>query len=165
MIKNFVLDTNVLLHDPNAVFKFQDNRVIIPITVIEELDHFKKDLNMLGRNARTVSKFIDKIRVTGSLSEGIALDHGGELRVAFGGEGNSLLPAELYGEKKDNHILATALSVRAREKDVPVVVISKDTNLRIKADALGLRAEDYESGRVEIELLHASETVQHFALV
>jgi predicted ribonuclease YlaK len=60
LIKNFVLDTNVLLHDPNAIYKFQDNRVFIPITVIEELDHFKKDLNMLGRNARTVSKFVDK---------------------------------------------------------------------------------------------------------
>ena len=57
MIKNFVLDTNVLLHDPNALFHFEDNRVIVPITVIEELDHFKKDLNMLGRNARTVSKW------------------------------------------------------------------------------------------------------------
>lgn len=154
MIKNFVLDTNVLLHDPNALHKFQDNRVIIPITVVEELDHFKKDLNMLGRNARTVSKFIDRMRVTGSLSKGVPLENGGELRVAFCGNGNSLLPAELYGEKKDNHILAVALSVQAREKDVPVVVISKDTNLRIKADALGLRAEDYESGRVEIEELY-----------
>jgi len=154
MIKNFVLDTNVLLHDPNAVFKFQDNRVIIPITVIEELDHFKKDLNMLGRNARTVSKFIDKMREEGSLSEGVPLENGGELRVAFGAEGTSLLPAELYGAKEDNHILAVALSVRAREKDLPVVVISKDTNLRIKADALGLRAQDYESGRVEIEELY-----------
>lgn len=154
MIKNFVLDTNVLLHDPNAIYKFQDNRVFIPITVIEELDHFKKDLNMLGRNARTVSKFVDKLRTKGSLAEGVPLENGGELRVAFGGNGASLLPADLFGEKKDNHILAVALSVRAREKDVPVVVISKDTNLRIKADALGLRAEDYESWRVEIEELY-----------
>ena len=154
MIKNFVLDTNVLLHDPNALFKFQDNRVILPITVIEELDHFKKDLNMLGRNARSVSKFVDKLRQEGSLSEGVPLDHRGSLRVAFGGEGMPLLPEELKGKIEDNQILAVALSVRAREKDVPVVVISKDTNLRIKADALGLRAEDYESDRVEIEELY-----------
>jgi PhoH-like ATPase len=154
MIKNFVLDTNVLLHDPNALFKFQDNRVILPITVIEELDHFKKDLNMLGRNARTVSKFVDKLRQEGSLSEGVPLDHRGSLRVAFGGEGMPLLPEELKGKLEDNQILAVALSVRAREKDIPVVVISKDTNLRIKADALGLRAEDYESDRVEIEELY-----------
>ncbi len=154
MIKNFVLDTNVLLHDPNALFRFKDNRVILPITVIEELDHFKKDLNVLGRNARTVSKFVDRLRHEGSLSQGVPLEGGGELRVAFGGDGSKLLPAELYGEKEDNHILAVALSVRAREKETPVVVISKDTNLRIKADSLGLRAEDYESGRVEIEELY-----------
>ena len=154
MIKNFVLDTNVLLHDPNALFKFQDNRVIIPITVIEELDHFKKDLNMLGRNARTVSKYVDRLRESGNLAEGVPLEHGGLLRVAFGGEGVSLLPAELKGQLEDNQILGVALSARGREKDVPVVVVSKDTNLRIKADALGIKAEDYESDRVDIEELY-----------
>src|SRR4030067_1035348 len=70
MTKNFMLDTNVLLHDPTALFKFRDNRIIIPITVIEELDRFKKDLNMLGRNARTVSKYIDRMREEGRLAEG-----------------------------------------------------------------------------------------------
>src|SRR3990172_6840696 len=69
MTKNFVLDTNVLLHDPSALFKFRDNRIIIPITVIEELDRFKKDLNMLGRNARTVSKYIDRMREEGRRAE------------------------------------------------------------------------------------------------
>ncbi|MDD5762475.1 MAG: PIN domain-containing protein, partial [bacterium] len=145
MIKNFVLDTNVLLHDPNALFHFEDNRVIVPISVIEELDHFKKDLNMLGRNARTVSKHIDRLRASGNLGEGVSLEHGGMLRVAFGGEGVSLLPPELKGALTDNQILGVALSARAREKDVPVVVVTKDTNLRIKADALGVTAEDYES--------------------
>jgi PhoH-like ATPase len=154
MIKNFVLDTNVLLHDPNALFKFQDNRVIIPITVIEELDHFKKDLNMLGRNARTVSKYVDRLRELGNLAEGVPLEQGGLLRVAFGGEGVSLLPAELKGQLEDNQILGVALSARGRENDVPVVVVSKDTNLRIKADALGITAEDYESDRVDIEELY-----------
>jgi PhoH-like ATPase len=154
MIKNFVLDTNVLLHDPNAIFRFKDNRVIVPITVIEELDHFKKDLNMLGRNARTVSKYIDRLRESGNLSEGVPLEHGGILRVAFGGEGVSLLPPELKGQLEDNQILGVALSVRGREKEVPVVVVSKDTNLRIKADALGVVAEDYESDRVDIEELY-----------
>jgi PhoH-like ATPase len=154
MIKNFVLDTNVLLHDPTAIFKFQDNQVIIPIMVIEELDHFKKDLNMLGRNARTVSKIIDRLRAEGNLAIGVPLENGGTLRVAFGGDGAALLPAELMGTKEDNHILAVALSVRGLEMDVPVVVISKDTNLRIKADALGLAAEDFENDRVEIEELY-----------
>jgi PhoH-like ATPase len=154
VIKNFVLDTNVLLHDPNALFHFEDNRVIVPITVIEELDHFKKDLNMLGRNARTVSKHIDRLRASGNLGEGVALEHGGVLRVALGSEGASLLPPELEGRAGDNQILGVALSARAREKDVPVVVVTKDTNLRIKADALGITAEDYESDRVDIEELY-----------
>ena len=154
MIKNFVLDTNVLLHDPAAIFKFQDNRIIIPITVIEELDHFKKDLNMLGRNARTVSKFIDRMRGEGSLSEGVSLGNGGVLRVAFDGDGAVLLPAELQGNRGDNQILAVALGEKVRSGNAPVVVVSKDTNLRIKADALGLRAQDFESDRVDIEELY-----------
>src|SRR5574341_1555831 len=154
MIKNFVLDTNVLLHDPQAIFKFQDNRLSIPITVIEELDHFKKDLTMLGRNARTVSKYVDQLRKKGSLAEGVRLEGGGLLRVAFDGEGSALLPAELHGRKEDNQILSVALGTRQRETEIPVVLVSMDTNLRIKADALGLRAEDYESDRVEIEELY-----------
>jgi len=154
MIKNFVLDTNVLLHDPTALFKFRDNRIIIPITVIEELDRFKKDLNMLGRNARTVSKFIDRLRGEGSLSDGVPLESGGMLRVAFDGDGANLLPAELHGNREDNQILAVALGEKVRDKNTPVVVVSKDTNLRIKADSLGLRAEDYESDRVDIEELY-----------
>src|SRR3972149_3229471 len=87
MIKNFVLDTNVLLHDPTALFKFRDNRIIIPITVIEELDRFKQDRNMLGRNARTVAKVSDRRRGEGSISEGVPLENGGMLRVAFDGDG------------------------------------------------------------------------------
>ncbi|MBE0603897.1 MAG: PhoH family protein, partial [Deltaproteobacteria bacterium] len=154
MIKNFVLDTNVLLHDPNALFKFEDNRVYIPITVIEELDHFKKDSNMLGRNARTVSKYIDRLREKGNLSDGVPLDHGGMLRIAFVEEGSKLLPPELRGDLADNQLLGVAMTMHGREKEIPIVVITKDTNLRIKADALGIRAEDYESDRVDIDELY-----------
>ncbi len=154
MTKNFVLDTNVLLHDPSALFKFQDNRIIIPITVIEELDRFKKDLNMLGRNARTVSKFIDRMRKEGSLAEGVPTETGGMLRVAFDGDGAALLPAELQGNREDNQILAVALGEKVRDGNARIVLVSKDTNLRIKADALGLRAEDFESDRVDVEELY-----------
>lgn len=154
MIKNFVLDTNVLLHDPNALFKFEDNHVFVPITVIEELDHFKKDLNMLGRNARTVSKYIDRLRGTGNLSDGVPLDNGGTLRIAFVEEGARRLPPGLRGDLADNQLLGVAMTLHSREKEVPIVVITKDTNLRIKADALGIRAEDYESDRVDIDELY-----------
>jgi PhoH-like ATPase len=154
MIKNFVLDTNVLLHDPNALFKFEDNHVFIPITVIEELDHFKKDLNMLGRNARTVSKYIDRLRGLGNLSDGVPLENGGMLKIAFVEEGARHLPPELRGDLADNQLLGVAMTMHSREKEVPIVVITKDTNLRIKADALGIRAEDYESDRVDIDELY-----------
>jgi PhoH-like ATPase len=154
LIKNYVLDTNVILHDPTALNRFQDNHVVIPIIVIEELDHFKKDLNMLGRNARTASKILDRMRETGRLAEGVPLENGGMLKVGFAGDRGGNLPAELRGSKQDNLILAVALELREKEPGVPVVVVTKDTNLRIKADALGLNAEDYETGRVDIEELY-----------
>ena len=76
-MKNFILDTNVLLYDPQALFKFDENNLIIPITVIEEIDRFKKDMNETGRNARQVSRFIDEFRKRGSLAEGVKLENGG----------------------------------------------------------------------------------------
>lgn len=160
MSKNFVVDTNVLIHDPYSLFKFDANNLIVPITVIEELDRFKKDLNMVGRNARVALRIIDSFRNSGSLAEGVRIEtNGGFLKVVFDGEGERLIPQELRGNKEDNEILAVALGIREREKGVPVILVSKDTNLRIKADALGIRAEDYESDRVgDIEELYKGFT-------
>jgi len=87
MTKKFILDTNVLLHDPQAYLKFEDNEVYIPITVIEEIDTFKKDLNEIGRNARHVSRMLDKLRTKGSLTEGVALENGGTLTVVLIADG------------------------------------------------------------------------------
>ena len=109
---------------------------------------------MLGRNARTVSKHLDRLRAQGNLSEGVPLEHGGMLRIAFVEQGVKLLPPELRGDLADNQLLGVALTMHGRENEVPVVVVTKDTNLRIKADALGIRAEDYESDRVDIEELY-----------
>jgi len=77
MIKTYVLDTNVLLHDPGAIFKFEDNHVVIPIVVVEELDNFKKSQDMLGQNARRVSNAIDALKTKGSLQDGVPLEHAG----------------------------------------------------------------------------------------
>src|SRR5579862_847309 len=83
MKKNYVLDTNVLLHDPNAIFRFEDNNVVIPIYVIEEVDQFKREGSERGRNARSIARVLDELRDRGgSLSKGVALDSGGTLRVA-----------------------------------------------------------------------------------
>jgi PhoH-like ATPase len=154
MKKAFVLDTNVLLHDPTAMLRFEDNDVILPITIIEELDRFKKQTEDTGRNARHVSRRLDELRQRGSLTQGIPLDNGGTLRVALCHRDTLLqLPAELEGDQGDNAILAVAMELK-HKANAPVVLISKDTNLRIKADALGLVAEDYETDKIDISDLY-----------
>ena len=154
MRKSFVLDTNVLLHDPSAMLKFPRQDVILPITVIEELDRFKKQPEMTGRNARQVSRTLDDLRQRGHLTEPIELDHGGTLQVKLcHRETLQEIPVELARDYADNEILAVALELQ-RKCECNVVLISKDTNLRIKADALGLDAEDYESDKVDFSELY-----------
>ncbi len=157
-MKTFVIDTNVLLYDPYALYRFQENNIIIPITVIEEIDKFKKDMNETGRNARQVSRLLDDFRIGGSLSKGVSLPSGGKLMVEiFEDKVVGKLPPELRLDRADNRILAVAMDVMHKEKH-PVILVSKDTNLRIKADALGLAAEDYESDKVDIEDLYSGMT-------
>jgi PhoH-like ATPase len=150
--KNFILDTNVLLHDPRSIFGFGDNDVVIPIYVIEEIDNFKRDLSSLGRNARQVARYLDEFRAVGKLRDGVPLGPDkGTLRVAIS---DRKLPPELGdGHTTDSRILATALETRDREKGVPAVFVTKDTNLRIRADALGLHAEDYDIEEVNLDEL------------
>jgi PhoH-like ATPase len=156
MKKIFVIDTNVLLHDPRAIFSFEENDVIIPIVVIEELDKFKKGIDEIGRNARQVSRILDEFRQKGNLSKGVQLEGGGTLRVELNHQSPQHLPNELIATKADNRILSTALNLK--HDSLPVVLVTKDTNLRIKADALGLRAEDYESDTITIDELYSGET-------
>ncbi len=153
MRKNYILDTNVLLHDPRAVFHFADNSVVIPIYVIEEVDRFKKELSELGRNAREVARELDLMRAGGKhLSDGVDLPSGGRIRVALG---TREIPGALRASQvADNFILATALEVRDAEPDVPAILVTKDVNLRIRADALGLVAQDYESEKIDVEELY-----------
>lgn len=149
-MKNYILDTNVLLHDPTAIDRFQENNVVIPLKVLEEIDTFKRDQTELGRNARTVSRTLDGLRGRGKLSEGVKLDQGGLLRIAFPGTRDQ----QLTGVKADDQILRIAMEISERAGEPHCVVVSKDINLRLKADALGLSAEDYESDRVDINELY-----------
>jgi PhoH-like ATPase len=150
--KNFVLDTNVLLHDPRSMFGFGDNNVVVPIYVIEEIDHFKRDLSSLGRNARQVSRYLDEFRLLGKLGDGVPLaPDKGSIRVVIS-ERQLAKEVTTDGHAIDNRILATALDLRDREK-LPVVFVTKDTNLRIRADALGLHAEDYDVEEVNLDTL------------
>ncbi|HRK01905.1 MAG TPA: PhoH family protein [Oligoflexia bacterium] len=153
MRKAFVLDTNVLLFDPLAINKFGSNDVIIPITVIEEIDRFKREMSENGRNARQFSRLMDQIRKQGQLSQGVKLPNGAILMVELGSGGP--LPTELSADRADNRILATAMNMRKLAPKRPVVFVTKDTNLRIKADALGLDAEDYEPTHTHSEDLYS----------
>lgn len=155
MKKIFVLDTNVLLHDPSAIFRFEDNEVVLPMTAIEELDRFKKQPEVTGRNARQASRMLDELRKQGHLIEGVAINSGGSLRVGVCDRSVLRdLPAELESDRGDNAILALARELK-RQCQCPVVLVSKDINLRIKADALGLDAEDYKTDKVDVDELYS----------
>ena len=154
MRKAFILDTNVLLFDPQALFKFGNNDIVIPIVVIEEIDRFKREMSENGRHARLFSRLIDEMRADGELSHGVKLPNGGGLLMVMLG-GYQPLPADLPMDKADNRILATAMSLKKDHPKRPIVFVTKDINLRIKADALGITAEDYEPSNVEPDQLYS----------
>jgi len=151
--KNYVLDTNVLLHDPRAIYAFEDNNVIIPIYVIDEIDTFKKDQSELGRNARQVARMLDSHRDGGSLSKLVPLEGGGGLMIALGSR-SPLEPAR-DAHKMDNLILEVALEVRDADPKTPTILVTKDVNMRIRGDALGLRAVDYEDQHISLDELYS----------
>ena len=153
-MKNYILDTNVLLHDPNSLVNFRDNHVLIPIEVIEEIDKFKRESNELGQNARSVSRTLDRLRAQGHLSEGVTLPNGGRLQIVFhkNGDATTMIPGS--NASVDNRILAQALAIKRAHPDVPTILVTKDINLRIKADALNLAAQDYETDRVLLKDLY-----------
>src|SRR5271167_4855405 len=153
LVKNYILDTNVLLHDPNSLLAFKDNAVLIPIEVLEEIDRFKRESTELGQNARAVSRSLDALRGKGHLNKGVKLENGGTLRIVFHEKnGDDALP---FGNNSvDNRIIGQALAIQKREPKSPAILVTKDINLRIKADSLGLPAEDYETDRVLLTELY-----------
>ncbi|MBI5528967.1 MAG: PhoH family protein [Deltaproteobacteria bacterium] len=155
MKKNFVLDTNVLLHDPRSIHNFADNNVIIPIYAIEEIDTFKKDLSELGRNARLVARILDEFREQGKLSEGVGLPGGGMLRIIVSANAGSIPASGKNKHLVDNKILGVALEVMKASQDSPTIFVTQDTNLRIRADALGLTAVNYRPDSKNIEELYS----------
>ncbi len=150
--KTFVLDTNVILFDPMAIFKFAENDIFIPLVVVEEVDRFKKDQNENGRNARHFSRIVDELRQNGSLMKGVDLDNGGTLIISVDKKFDNIHES-IDLSINDNLILASALSLRDAGEEVHL--ITKDINLRLKADILGLVAEDYGLTDVKPEELYA----------
>jgi PhoH-like ATPase len=171
--KLFILDTNVLMHDPAALFRFQEHDLYIPMIVLEELDHSKKGLSEVARNARQASRFLDELiqhADLAAISNGIVLNqlqYAGRIDEKCSGRlffqvkrMASALPESLPGDVKDlpdNSILATMLALAEEHPDTQVVLVSKDINMRIKASVLGIRAEDYHSDQVldDINLLYS----------
>jgi PhoH-like ATPase len=153
--KLFVLDTNVLMHDPTSLFRFEEHDVFLPMQTLEELDNNKKGLSEVARNARQASRFLDEIvsRATGKIEAGIAIARH-DADTATGRlflqtevlDGN--LPESLATGKADNRILGVVMALAERERGRDVILVSKDINMRIKAHALGLAAEDYYNDKV-----------------
>ncbi len=157
MKKTYVLDTNVILHSAQALNSFEDNEVVIPMTVIEELDKFKRNQDELGRNTRQAIRQIDALRQKGSLAQGVKLDNStdpdkcGSLRVMIS-EGRLSGSSDM--NVPDNRILNVAKMLMEKEKH-PVIFITKDLNLRLKADALSIPVEDFECEQVNSDELYS----------
>lgn len=152
-VKNYVLDTNVLLHDARAIYSFADNNVIIPIYVVEELDTFKKDQSELGRNARQVARLLDAHRMDGGLSKAQKLDSGaGTIRVALAKNPHKVMAAD--SRTMDQRILEIAIEVRDEDKSIPTILVTKDVNMRVRGDAIGLHTVDFEPERISIDELY-----------
>lgn len=153
MVKNFILDTNVLIHDPKSIYAFQDNNVIIPLPVLEELDNLKKHSGGLGKFAREVIRELDNLRNKGKLSEGIKLENGGTLKVMTLERNVPEKIDFLFEKYVDNWILVYTLHIIKTSK-IPTFLVSKDINLRVKADALGIPSQDYLTDRSELATLN-----------
>ena len=154
MKKTYILDTNVLLHEPESLFAFEDNMIVLPLSVVEELDRTKRRSDEVGRNAREVSRKLDELRGIGRLSEGVGLANGGSVRIEINGNKshNHLNGIDL--NSTDNMILALAYSLM-NNGQTPVILVTKDLNLRIKADVLGVTAEDFYSDKVDYHQLYS----------
>ena len=171
--KLFVLDTNVLMHDPASIFRFQEHNLFIPMIVLEELDRSKRGISEVSRNVRQVSRFLDEL-IQGAnqktINDGLPLsriEHGpnaesiSEGRLYFQtSQLSSLLPKSMPGQIADNSILNIVLALTKKHPDIEVVLISKDINMRIKAAALALNAEDYHNDQTldDIDLLYSGAT-------
>jgi PhoH-like ATPase len=151
MRKLFVLDTSVLLFDHNSIINFQDNDIAIPIVVLEELDNFKIGNDTKNFEARNVIRFLDRISESRKINQWIPLGEDlGRLKIVMDQNTKNIDAEEIYGAGKNDHkIINTAINLMQSRKNTKVILVSKDINLRLKAKALGLAAEDYETGKVK----------------
>ena len=152
MQKVYVLDSSVLLHDPGALFNFEDNEVVIPYAVLEELENKKQSLTNVGREARETIRNLDRLRQDGQLAQGVKLSGGGSLRVELNHTSSHVLPLFSDLTLVDNRILAVCLNL-AQEEERRVILVTKDIAMRVKADAVGVLTQDYYNDKVELPVL------------
>ncbi|NMA67711.1 MAG: PhoH family protein [Clostridiaceae bacterium] len=148
MVKNYILDTNVIIHDPTCFYNFEDNNLIIPIIAIEELDNIKKREGMVGYHARVAARELNKLREKGNLSEGIRTEHGGSIRIELNHMDMSFVPLGIDTDKNDTKILAIAKNLQKEDESIPTILVTKDVYMAIKADSFGIPVQDYHNDKV-----------------
>jgi PhoH-like ATPase len=149
--RTYVLDTNVLLYDPGALLVFDEHDLVLPIVCVEEIDKFKREMTDRGRAARTVSRQLDEMRAAGRLSEGVPLPGGGRMRVELGHPSDAAPLFSGASTSADNIILRIGLRLHQDAKNGPVIFVTRDVNMRLKADALGILVEDYEHAHLSVD--------------
>ena len=149
MIKNYVIDTNVMIHDPDFMYKFSDNNVIIPILCIEELDNLKKREGLVGFNARHVAKELQTLMASGDIAEGIKLNNGGVLRVELNHLNTAILPNGVDMSKNDSRIIAVVINLQEAQPEIPTILVTKDVYMHVKASSLSIKVEDFQNDKIE----------------
>lgn len=162
--KIFILDTNVILHDYNCLRHFEENNVVIPITVLEELDKFKQGNSMINYHARQFMRELDELSGEGLFNGGVPIGEGhGKLNIATGQPFSPAMQASFSEHNNDHRILAVAEHYLKENPDTSVALVSKDINMRMKAKSLGIKAEDYETGKVaDVERFDRASAIERF---
>jgi len=157
MIKNYVIDTNVMIHDPEFFMKFDDNNIIIPIPCIEELDNLKNREGLVGFQARNTARELQKLRMKTdeSLHAGVKLESGGMLRIELNHMDPSSLPDGMDITKNDTRILAITKNIKESDKIHETILVTKDLYMAIKADALAIKVQDYENDKIKTDKLYS----------
>jgi PhoH-like ATPase len=154
MVKNYIIDTNVMIHDPMFLYNFDDNNIIIPIITIEELDKLKKIGGMVGYHARTVLKELNRVRQYGNFVDGIALPNGGTIRIEMNHMDFSVMPDGMERNYNDNKILAIALNISKLDRNIPTILVTKDMCMSVKGESIGLIVQDYENDKIHVDELY-----------
>lgn len=154
MIKNYIIDTNVMVHDPDFLYNFEDNNIIIPIICIEELDNLKKKEGIVGFHARNAARNLNSIRDFGNLHEGVQLPNKGTIRIELNHNDPSCLPNGFELGKNDTKILTIAKNIADENSEMPTILVTKDLYMAIKSDALGLVTQDYQNDKITTDKLY-----------